>query len=224
MLIKCPECGKEISDKSKQCIHCGYPLEEMGRVEQNDTIENSSSNENKKELYAKEIIDELGAYYCKNCKKETKLKYTINENNHILIFCSECNEFNPSLSLHSEILFKAKLNNNEEPKSYCKKCNRSTSSIRYSSLFTNKVDEIHCFTCGGLKESDMETPKKRKLDEKNRIAKIVSDNRQKGIPTCPKCGSTSIEAVNRGFSLLTGFIGSGKTMNYCKNCGHRWQP
>lgn len=27
MLIKCPECGKEISDKSKQCIHCGYPLE-----------------------------------------------------------------------------------------------------------------------------------------------------------------------------------------------------
>ena len=26
MLIKCPECGKEVSDKSKQCIHCGYPL------------------------------------------------------------------------------------------------------------------------------------------------------------------------------------------------------
>lgn len=26
MLIKCPECGKEISDKSDECIHCGYPL------------------------------------------------------------------------------------------------------------------------------------------------------------------------------------------------------
>lgn len=26
-LIKCPECGKEISDKSKCCIGCGYPLE-----------------------------------------------------------------------------------------------------------------------------------------------------------------------------------------------------
>lgn len=25
-LIKCPECGKEISDKSEKCIHCGYPL------------------------------------------------------------------------------------------------------------------------------------------------------------------------------------------------------
>lgn len=26
MLIKCPECGKEVSDKSEICIHCGYPL------------------------------------------------------------------------------------------------------------------------------------------------------------------------------------------------------
>ena len=25
-LINCPECGKEISDKSDKCIHCGYPL------------------------------------------------------------------------------------------------------------------------------------------------------------------------------------------------------
>lgn len=26
MLIKCPECGKEISDESKQCVHCGFPI------------------------------------------------------------------------------------------------------------------------------------------------------------------------------------------------------
>lgn len=25
-LIKCPECGKEISDMAEICIHCGYPL------------------------------------------------------------------------------------------------------------------------------------------------------------------------------------------------------
>ena len=28
-LIKCPECGKEISDKANVCIHCGYPLNEQ---------------------------------------------------------------------------------------------------------------------------------------------------------------------------------------------------
>lgn len=28
-LIKCPECEKEISDKSDKCIHCGYPIRNM---------------------------------------------------------------------------------------------------------------------------------------------------------------------------------------------------
>lgn len=28
-LIVCPECGKEVSDKSQTCIHCGYPLINM---------------------------------------------------------------------------------------------------------------------------------------------------------------------------------------------------
>ncbi len=27
-LIECPECGKEVSDRAKMCIHCGYPFEE----------------------------------------------------------------------------------------------------------------------------------------------------------------------------------------------------
>lgn len=26
-LIECPECGQEISDKAKKCIHCGYELQ-----------------------------------------------------------------------------------------------------------------------------------------------------------------------------------------------------
>ena len=29
-LINCPECGKEISDSSKKCIHCGYVLDKDG--------------------------------------------------------------------------------------------------------------------------------------------------------------------------------------------------
>lgn len=28
-LIKCPECGKEISSKAKKCVHCGYPFKKM---------------------------------------------------------------------------------------------------------------------------------------------------------------------------------------------------
>lgn len=29
MLIKCPECGKDVSDKAPACIHCGFPLESV---------------------------------------------------------------------------------------------------------------------------------------------------------------------------------------------------
>lgn len=35
MLIKCPECQKEISDKSKQCIHCGCPLDNITQSDNN---------------------------------------------------------------------------------------------------------------------------------------------------------------------------------------------
>ena len=42
--------------------------------------------------------------------------------------------------------------------------------------------------------------------------------------TCPKCGSTAISTQNRGFSMVTGFIGSGDPRNVCQKCGYKWKP
>lgn len=42
-LIKCPECGKEISDKSKYCIHCGYPISKI-ELNKEEIQEYKSSN------------------------------------------------------------------------------------------------------------------------------------------------------------------------------------
>ncbi len=41
---------------------------------------------------------------------------------------------------------------------------------------------------------------------------------------CPKCKSTSVTTGQRGFSWITGFIGSQKTLNHCGSCGYSWQP
>ncbi len=41
---------------------------------------------------------------------------------------------------------------------------------------------------------------------------------------CPKCKSTSLSSTNKGYSLLTGFIGSGKVMVTCMNCGLKFDP
>lgn len=41
---------------------------------------------------------------------------------------------------------------------------------------------------------------------------------------CPRCGSTSIATVNRGYGLISGFFGSGSPRNVCQKCGHKWKP
>lgn len=69
---------------------------------------------------------------------------------------------------------------------------------------------------------DMES-QKRVNDAMSKYAGTITSNDSNQVK-CPKCGSTSITAGQRGYSLLTGFIGSGKTVNRCANCGHKWKP
>lgn len=44
------------------------------------------------------------------------------------------------------------------------------------------------------------------------------------VISCPHCGSTAVTTGQRGFSFLTGFLGSNKTVNRCGKCGWTWQP
>lgn len=53
---------------------------------------------------------------------------------------------------------------------------------------------------------------------------VFQKEEERLTPKCPKCGSKSITAGQRGFSIVTGFIGSGQTVNRCANCGHKWKP
>lgn len=53
---------------------------------------------------------------------------------------------------------------------------------------------------------------------------ISRNNQKSNVLKCPKCGSTAITTGQRGFSLISGFWGSSKTMNRCGNCGYKWKP
>ena len=46
-LIKCKECGKEISSKAKSCPNCGYPIEEEVDFSTQETKEKLVKNDNK---------------------------------------------------------------------------------------------------------------------------------------------------------------------------------
>lgn len=56
-LIKCPECGKEVSDKATSCPNCGYPLDSFLNEEDIDIEENDySSFSDTGRNYAKEAV------------------------------------------------------------------------------------------------------------------------------------------------------------------------
>ena len=59
--------------------------------------------------------------------------------------------------------------------------------------------------------------------ERKEIERRKAECHKKGIPCCAKCGSSSIATINRGYSMVTGFIGSGKPVNVCQKCGYKWQ-
>lgn len=59
-LIRCVECGKEISDKSNACIHCGCPLEyQLMDVDTGATSEELELEPDAEEKEFAEISDEL---------------------------------------------------------------------------------------------------------------------------------------------------------------------
>lgn len=119
-------------------------------------------------------------------------------------------------------------------KQFCNKC--------YNYIEHNKQDYVSKFECpdcgslsGTLEENDFKLgvrcnncgklhimlEKHTTIDNRNSSPKpTVNAN----VPKCPKCGSTAITAGQRGYSFLTGFIGSSKTVNRCANCGHKWKP
>lgn len=66
-----------------------------------------------------------------------------------------------------------------------------------------------------LKMSQFKTQVQQQENYKTQSSNVVK---------CPKCGSTNVTAGQKGYSLLTGFIGSGSTVNRCAKCGHKWKP
>lgn len=76
-----------------------------------------------------------------------------------------------------------------------------------------------------LKQKDIIEFKTKVAQFKSQVdAQEERKRQERNLPRCPKCGSTSITASQRGYSFWTGFLGSNKTVNRCSNCGHTWKP
>ena len=77
------------------------------------------------------------------------------------------------------------------------------------------------------------------MTQKEQAKQRIKENRSAGIAWCPKCGSTSLSANKKGFSLgkaaagafvagpvglVGGTMGANKLEITCLNCGHKFKP
>ena len=174
-LIKCPECGNNISDKSQHCIHCGFPLQTIN-IKNND-------------LY--EVI--YKGFQNENIKNKNQAKFI----GHIRKI--------KNIDL-SQGLYLA----NNPPQVIEKGITKENAEWMKKSLLSYGCT-IEISKCEDNSAS-----------ENNDKLSLLSSNG--GTVLCPKCGSNEVSTGQRGFSLITGFIGSGKTMNFCQACGYKWKP
>lgn len=155
-LIKCPECGRDISSFSNQCIHCGFPLEQIGQ----DGIC---------------VID--GTAH--------------------------------NLTEFKDRLLSADRNDKEE----------TNKIIR--DLY-HVIGTISIYAAAELAKIILNTGKIPVEYDGSRLT--VHATKDDGLLHCPKCNSTNVTTGSRGYSIMWGFIGSGKTVNRCGSCGHKWEP
>ena len=81
----------------------------------------------------------------------------------------------------------------------------------------------------GIKPNNTYDPTQFEQERAERLARERLDSKygsqqHSNAVRCPKCGSYSVATTNRGYSLLTGFIGSGSPRNVCQKCGYKWKP
>ena len=95
-LIKCPECGKEVSDKAVSCVNCGYPIREFLLQEQEPEANNKTFEHNNTETVSESSIreDNESARIYKNRDrllqiiKTSKKSYTMDRFFELLFECA----------------------------------------------------------------------------------------------------------------------------------------
>jgi len=155
-LIKCPECGEDVSNKAAVCIHCGFPINEMDSKD-----------------------------------------------------CCIIDGVSHNLSNIKSRLLNANLDDKEE-----------TNQIVYD--LGSQIGSISLRAAAELARIILKT---REVPETYNGSHLTHQSKKDdGKLHCPKCDSTNITTGSRGYNIVWGFIGSGKTVNRCGKCGYKWEP
>lgn len=238
-IIVCPECGGKVSDKATACIHCGYPLSDIKGVNTSPITPSQNKNTG---IYSIQIID----YGNKKVRIATLIKNFIGMDSAdalallkeipcyivtnvdvsiISLFIQELDALPVEYKLYKEkkcIFHKEKEDITEKVRTVSKpketiQCPNCKKTINITSRT--------CEYCGfdGISSYLLERERKKQPSSYTTSSTVINstvDDRVK----CPKCGSASINTINRGYSIVWGFLGSGSARNVCQKCGYKWVP
>jgi len=243
-LIKCPECGREISDKAQACIHCGYPLADIKPV---DASSNTLSQRKNMGKYSIQVVD----YGDKKVKIATVIKsitgitsteallmlkempcYIVTnvDANTSSLFTQELDALPIEYKLYKEtecVSHKLK----EEIKEIEKTVLKPKETIQCPSCKkTINITSRVCEYCGfdGIssyllqRERGKQTHFSTSTTTNNNVGGSVNNK-----PHCPHCHSTNISAIGTGERVgsiaMWGIFSKKINKSFkCKDCGYTW--
>ena len=213
-LIQCPECGrKNVSDTASACPECGFDVRAYSqeRLRQQQAVVRTMQAALAKETAEKKAKEQQKARL-KAVQKPEKPSVKVpliggilSGGATIFFLSASCADgFSLLLFLMGVCLLCG------PPFFYS---DYQDAAKRYA-LAEKDFSAYQDFVLQEEVRANAEAEQKRKEELRKRTAPV----------TCPKCGSTSIATINRGYSVVWGFIGSGKPMNVCQKCGCKFQP
>lgn len=173
-LIKCVDCGNDVSSFADQCPRCGCPV----RVSLDRYNENKFFDIEVESIPDDSILS-IGGFICQ----------------------SKNVDFGEARKLMKVVPFKVAVGLKAETASSIKEIIEKQGCV---CKIVESSETIEKFTMNNLEQCN--------------LYKKYQPLR------CPRCGSTAVTTTSRGYNLLTGFIGSNKTVNRCGKCGHTWKP
>lgn len=223
MLIVCPECGKEISDKSKVCIHCGCPI----------TSENKNENVQRD---VGSIIPEPNCFYayCPRCLDNATINLNYDSSS---IVCENCHDFNnPSYKTISYTLTNLKPTENQnefisllreiESDKHNENFNEESYKYRNKKKKYNILEQMRLKTTMEVKHVETkEEFEDRGLESLKKVLNPVNIkySYNSNIPKCPICGSTNLKRISSTEKVtnvaLFGLFGNKRKHQWhCNSC------
>ena len=197
-LIKCPECGEQISDKAPACIYCGCPASEF-------LINNNLSEE---VIQATNICIFRNKEQDVSCISQYYIPLSEEDKTHFKLLLEleyGISNFRPVISDEKYLQFYNEL--------------KKWSEFYFLSTHVTAKLVLECI------KNNFQTFEFDVLPRYNDRPQqpTPQPNTFQNVVRCPRCGSTSVTTEEQGYGLF-GWIGASQKKNLCQKCGHKWWP